>query len=576
MTVRRKPHLYSLRVLVCALLGLAPWACSPSFSDCSETRTCPKHQSKDAGAAEATGGATGTGGISAHATGGTKAAGGVTSSGGNGPATGTGAAGAGVGGSSVAGANGMPDASGVGDASSGGSNDGAAEHKTPCDATHVDCDDNPSNGCEVDVSSDVDHCGGCDIVCASTGTMARSCASGMCKPSCDGTHLNCNGDGKDGCEVDAQSDTANCGACKHACSYGNAGSVSCTKGTCAPVCSSGFGDCLHPTAMADDGCETDLGSANNCGSCGHDCGGATCNLSSKCDPLTYGNGADGVESVVADATYVYWTQSDSGGGHVYRAPVRGGSPTPIMTTTGAAFDGVASDGTFVYVCDFAKNHFAIRRQALSTPGAGSVVSDNSDQSVYNPCPVVVDGTNVYWTDYGSRQMFKKPKDGTGIREALTLVLGSASLAIAVDATNVYFGSRPAFAPIIVGADGPWNPNTSLSYPSADSYYIAIDDRYAYYGTGNGLARMLKNNTGTIATLYQALVPDGPLVTDDTYLYYADHYGTSGIYKIPKTGGSPVQVSTDAHINALFVSGKALYWTAAGTGNSDGFVRKLAL
>ena len=167
-------------------------------------------------------------------------------------------------------------------------------------------------------------------------------------------------------------------------------------------------------------------------------------------------------------------------------------------------------------------------------------------------------------------MFKKPKDGTGIREALTLVLGAASLAIAVDANERLLRFPTGVRTHRRRRRRFMGSSSNLSYPSADSYYIAIDESYAYYGTGNGFARMLKNNTGTMATLYQSFVPEGPLATDDTYLYYADHNGTSGIYKIPKTGGSPVQVSTDPHINALFVSGKALYWITAGTGNSDDF------
>jgi hypothetical protein len=459
------------------------------------------------------------------------------------------------------------------DGSTPDASDGAAGHEAPCDATHVDCDKDPSNGCEVDIGGDVNHCGACAIACASAGTKAQACAAGVCKPSCDATHLDCDGDGKNGCEVDAQSDADNCGECKHACSKSNAGSASCVKGACAPVCSSGFGDCTHPVGKPDDGCETNLGAADNCGSCGHDCGGATCNLSLKCDALTFTSAG---MSVVADASYVYYTESGGGAAHVYRAPVRGGAPTPIMTTTGSYFDGVAIDGAFVYVCDVGQGHFAIRRQTLSTPGAGTVVSDNSDQPVYNPCLVVVDDTNVYWTDYGSRQMFKKPKDGSGVREALTTVIGSASLAIAVDSTSVYFGSQPAFVPI-TSADAPIDPlTTTYTYPTADSYFIAIDDRYAYYRTGKGLARMLKNNTGMEALLYQAVTDDGPLATDDAYLYYGDYNGTTGIHKIPKAGGAPIQVAPDAHNTRLFVYGKALYWTDRGSGNNDAFVRKLAL
>jgi hypothetical protein len=453
--------------------------------------------------------------MSSQTTGGAKATGGFKGSGGDGPAGQGGASGAGAGGSAAGGSGDALDASVVStDASSPDASDGAAGRNPPCDATHLDCDGDPSNGCEVD----------------------------------------------------AQNDATNCGACKHACAMTNAGSTSCVKGACAPVCSSGFGDCAHPTATPDDGCETDLGAANNCGACGHDCGGANCNLSLKCDPLTFSN--SGGEFVTADASYVYWASGDS----VLRAPIRGGLSTPILTNTGSVFTGVAVDDAFVYACDTGSNH-AIRRQALSTPGAGSVVSDNGDQPAYDPCPLIVDSVNVYWTDYGTRAVFKKPKDGTGVREALTRVFSESSFSLAVDATNIYFGSRPGFAPIDVWDSGP----ITTGYASAGSVsYIAIDDRYAYYGTDKGLARMLKNNTGTLALLYQALVPDGPLAIDDNYLYFGDRYGTSGIHKIPKTGGSPIQVAADPYNTTLFVSGKSLYWADFGTGNSDAFVRKLAL
>jgi len=49
-----------------------------------------------------------------------------------------------------------------------------------CDEGWSDCDGNPANGCEENVSSDVNNCGGCHIVCG-TGEI---CTNGSCHPSC--------------------------------------------------------------------------------------------------------------------------------------------------------------------------------------------------------------------------------------------------------------------------------------------------------------------------------------------------------------------------------------------------------
>jgi hypothetical protein len=186
--------------------------------------------------------------------------------------------------------------------------------------------------------------------------------------------------------------------------------------------------------------------------------------------------------------------------------------------------------------------------------------------------VAVDGTYVYWTDYGSRQVFRKPKDGSGAKQPLTTILTAASFSLALDTTNVYFGSGPGFAP--VGAASP----SETDYPSPGAFYVTIDDRYIYYNTSNGFVRMLKNDTGTPTVLKQGVGISGPLATDDTYLYYADYNGTSGIYRLPKAGGAaPVQLSTDGNISTIFVFGNALYWPVIGnSGEHNGYVKKLAL
>jgi hypothetical protein len=144
-----------------------------------------------------------------------------------------------------------------------------------CDAGFADCDGIVTNGCETHLSSDVNNCGACGQVCTgANATMA--CASGACViAGCFPGFADCDGNAANGCETNLRSDIGNCGACGHVCTGANA-TMACASGTCVIVaCDAGFADC---DGNAANGCETNLRSdIGNCGACGHSCGqGQTC------------------------------------------------------------------------------------------------------------------------------------------------------------------------------------------------------------------------------------------------------------------------------------------------------------
>lgn len=94
-----------------------------------------------------------------------------------------------------------------------------------CDANFGDCDNDPSNGCETDVSSSIEHCGSCNVKCSKAGATSASCTGSACDPPvCDPSHLDCDGDHTNGCETDITL-AANCGACGNSCGA----STSCTS-----------------------------------------------------------------------------------------------------------------------------------------------------------------------------------------------------------------------------------------------------------------------------------------------------------------------------------------------------------
>ena len=138
-----------------------------------------------------------------------------------------------------------------------------------CDAACTSPETECNGGC-VNTGTDLQNCGSCGALC-SIANGNPLCSGGACSVgSCNSGFLNCDGGATNGCEINANTDMANCGACGRACPATIPNGVSaCMVGTCAASCSAGFGNCDHDTA---NGCEISLTSnLANCGACGNTC-----------------------------------------------------------------------------------------------------------------------------------------------------------------------------------------------------------------------------------------------------------------------------------------------------------------
>ncbi len=139
-----------------------------------------------------------------------------------------------------------------------------------------------NTGCETDLNTSAPNCGACGRACSGTNVVAASCAAGVCTSSCTTGYGNCLQPTApvpdDGCETNTTTDATHCGSCARACAATNVSAATCSSSVCTSSCNAGFGNCLTPAApAADDGCETDTTiSAANCGGCGRAClsGGA--------------------------------------------------------------------------------------------------------------------------------------------------------------------------------------------------------------------------------------------------------------------------------------------------------------
>ena len=143
---------------------------------------------------------------------------------------------------------------------------------TPCSGGTVQC-----GGICTNLSFDPANCNACGQVCSSVPNGVTACAGGTCGFLCNSGYANCNQSAGDGCEVDLASNLNHCGTCGTVCPVPPGGSPACTGGVCGVgSCNPGLGDCDLNGA---NGCEADLSyDENNCGACATACvGGDFCN-----------------------------------------------------------------------------------------------------------------------------------------------------------------------------------------------------------------------------------------------------------------------------------------------------------
>eukprot|EP01112_Ceratiomyxa_fruticulosa_P003362 TRINITY_DN1371_c0_g1_i3.p1 TRINITY_DN1371_c0_g1~~TRINITY_DN1371_c0_g1_i3.p1 ORF type:complete len:675 (-),score=106.85 TRINITY_DN1371_c0_g1_i3:172-2196(-) len=145
-----------------------------------------------------------------------------------------------------------------------------------CSNGFFDCNLLSADGCEVTsamVSDNNDMCGSCTNNCSALANVAStSCSGGICQiAKCADGWANVDGVPSNGCEVDLTTDVHNCGSVGNNChSLNNVQGVHCANSFCVvDSCANGFGNC---DGIVGNGCETNTtNDFSNCGACGHVC-----------------------------------------------------------------------------------------------------------------------------------------------------------------------------------------------------------------------------------------------------------------------------------------------------------------
>lgn len=151
---------------------------------------------------------------------------------------------------------------------------------TTCTAPFQNCDAMNPNGCESNVQTDVMHCGACNSPC-SLANATEACVAGACAiAACDGTFRDCDNTPANGCEADTNTTLAHCGACGSVCDLPNA-TDACVAGNCLiGMCAAGYTNC---DGMTPNGCETNTAADSlNCGMCNNNCATSMVNANVSC------------------------------------------------------------------------------------------------------------------------------------------------------------------------------------------------------------------------------------------------------------------------------------------------------
>jgi hypothetical protein len=377
-----------------------------------------------------------------------------------------------------------------------------------CQTDFADCNQNPADGCEVNLRTSNSHCGTCGNACpGGTSCFDGSClaAGGPPLSNCSGTWVNlvtsisnCGGCGK-ACTpgagqiatcaggscvynaacpaglstcgsdcVDTSADPLNCGSCAHACPRQTNGAALCVNGQCA--CPTGL------TPDASGACVDTMRSTAACGgiaappcTTGQMCSNGVCVAAP-----TLVTGVT-VSDMVVDGAWIYFV--DSAGGTVNAVPTGGGAPVALATGQAKPLH-LAVDGQYVY---YSANLGGAVMRVPEAGGTPTVVAATTE-----PTHLVVDNQNVYWLDGADSNLQSAPKGGGAATVVATGVVSAATGAYSPLYQNqqslFYVGGKYNAQVMSVAKAGPSAPSVLVDCtPMAGSVsWFAVDESDTYY------------------------------------------------------------------------------------------------
>lgn len=258
---------------------------------------------------------------------------------------------------------------------------------------------------------------------------------------------------------------------------------------------------------------------------------------------------DDAACIAIDGTYLYWgafnAPPPSGSGTIRRVAKGGGQPSTLVTReSGVLPFALAVDAQNVYWTELAIPNTGTSSSVMQMPLAGGTPLTLATSLAADPEYLVVAAGSVYWTSFSTGApdqdvVQSVPIGGGAVTSVAQGQAGSG--AIASDGTYLYYATLTATNRIPLAGGPPQAIGPAALALAVD----ATDVYFAYTPRGASTAAIARFPVagGTVTGLADGRsLTFGNIVLDDGAVYWVEGKGTvkngGAIATVPKSGGSP--------------------------------------
>ena len=321
---------------------------------------------------------------------------------------------------------------------------------------------------------------------------------------------------------------------------------------------------------------------NNCGRCGHDCGGATC-LAGKCQPYVVQDGQDYTDGLFVDSTGIYWISEVYD--ELLHCPITGCAAKPAtVSAQGSPIEFVVSSGVAFWESDQSTTSSL---QSIPITNLGGAVAPFISRPGQMRS-LAFDGADVFWTEApnGQWQTYRCPAAGCA---SGTPVFSDAVSAMISDGTHLVWISGSIGLKVCTKAN--CHPQVLIPSGFASSNDLVLHNGVAYVAdnaelgtqTGSITSCSITATSCTVGNIAKGVPVAGGIAVDDSGVYWVgddtidagnNTSATLGtIYTCPLTGcpASGPQVVIDGQVGGvgyIAVYGSQIYFTGGGSSSPN--------
>lgn len=316
--------------------------------------------------------------------------------------------------------------------------------------------------------------------------------------------------------------------------------------------------------MADDGCEVTLtDDPLNCGQCGHDCLGGSCEAG-ECAPVLLADIGSSLHGLALDDTHAYVIEGYHSGS-VVRVPKAGGAvETLTQRNNTVASRSIRLTGSHVYWSESVGNASSIRR-VVKTGGIFETLQSNAAVGLF-----AVDEQHLFYY-VGQDGLWRMPSAG-GAEQQVYPHFGAVVI-YDEDSSHIYYKAGNGLGRLDKTSLVPEGVSSSLG----GVFNLVQRGGYLYWH-GYGFPSNTCNPTG--ALIHRVPVTGGSIEdlvavadpisldvdADSMWVVACDPATVSQndfVYRVPLGGGQPVQVQSSRYAKMVRVDETAIYWTRSG-------------